>query len=67
MTGLALRARRSSRWIVSAAVALPPGLFTRSTIALTDGVLAQLLISRANFAPPTSVESPSPSTMSPSA
>ena len=67
MMGFDLRASRSSRCIVSAAVALPPGLFTLSTIALTAESSRSCLISRANFAPPTSVVSPSPSTMSPSA
>ena len=51
----------------SDAVAEPPGLFTRSTIAFTFLSCLNARNSRENRSPPTSSASPSPSTIAPSA
>jgi hypothetical protein len=57
----------SSCWIFSEAIALPPGLLTRSTTAFTDDSARSLRNSRESPSPPTLPGSPFPSTMSPSA
>ena len=65
--GFTLRARITSRWIRSEAMALPPGLLTRSTMALTWGSRRSLRSSRLTRSPPTWPRRPGPSTISPSA
>ena len=65
-TGLpARRVSSSSRRMTSEAVALPPGLSTRSTTALTASSSRAWRISAATESPPTLPGGCSPSTMAP--
>ena len=57
----------TSRWMSSEAEALPPGLFTRSTTALTRSSRRRRRSSRLSRSPPIWLDLPSPSTISPSA
>ncbi len=64
-TGFTALASITSRQITSLAKPLPPGLFTRSTMAFTVLSSRALRMASLRVVPPILPSSPSPSTMSP--